>query len=25
MHAREDALLEEFGFGCVYAGRPGLQ
>jgi probable rRNA maturation factor len=25
MHAREDALLEECGFGCVYAGRPGLQ
>jgi len=22
MHAREDALLEAFGFGRVYAGRP---
>ena len=21
MHAREDALLEDLGFGCVYAGR----
>ncbi|MCX5655138.1 MAG: rRNA maturation RNase YbeY [Planctomycetota bacterium] len=25
MHAREDALLEEFGFGCVYAGRTVVQ
>jgi probable rRNA maturation factor len=25
MHAREDALLEEFGFGCVYAGRSVVQ
>jgi len=25
MHAREDALLAEFGFPCVYAGRPSVQ
>ncbi|MCX5684712.1 MAG: rRNA maturation RNase YbeY [Planctomycetota bacterium] len=25
MHAREDALLEEFGFGCVFAGRSVVQ
>jgi probable rRNA maturation factor len=25
MHAREDALLAEFGFPCVYAGRPLVQ
>ncbi|KPJ76986.1 MAG: hypothetical protein AMK72_05225 [Planctomycetes bacterium SM23_25] len=25
MHAREDALLAEFGFPCVYAGRPSIQ
>ena len=25
MHEREDALLEEFGFPCVYAGRPSVQ
>jgi probable rRNA maturation factor len=25
MHAREDALLEDLGFGCVYAGRSVVQ
>jgi probable rRNA maturation factor len=25
MHEREDALLEQFGFGNVYASRPALQ
>jgi probable rRNA maturation factor len=25
MHAREDALLDQFGFGCVYAGRSVVQ
>ncbi|MCX5673486.1 MAG: rRNA maturation RNase YbeY [Planctomycetota bacterium] len=25
MHAREDALLEDLGFGCVYAGRSVIQ
>ncbi|MBM4018809.1 MAG: rRNA maturation RNase YbeY [Planctomycetes bacterium] len=25
MHAREDALLEDFGLGCVYAGRSLVQ
>jgi probable rRNA maturation factor len=25
MHAREDVLLAEFGFPCVYAGRPLIQ
>ncbi|MBE3070662.1 MAG: rRNA maturation RNase YbeY [Planctomycetes bacterium] len=25
MHEREDALLEEFGFPCVYASRPSVQ
>ena len=25
MHARKDALLEDLGFGCVYAGRSVIQ
>jgi probable rRNA maturation factor len=25
MHEREDALLEQLGFGCVYAGRSAVQ
>jgi probable rRNA maturation factor len=24
MHAREDVLIEELGFGCVYAGRSSV-
>jgi len=25
MHAREDALLQELGYPCVYAGQPSVQ